>query len=330
MATIATNALTLMDWAKRLDPDGKIDVIVEMLSQTNEILKDMLWVEGNLPTGHRTTVRTGLPAVAWRLLNYGVQPSKSTTIQVDDTCGMCEAYSEVDKDLAELNGNVGAFRLSEARAFLEAMNQEQASVLMYGDSSLTPNKYLGLSPRYSLLSAGNGDNIIDAGGTGSDNTSVWLITWGDMTCHGIFPKGAKAGLIHEDLGIDTVFDTQTPPGRFQAYRDHFQWKCGFSLRDWRYVVRIANIDVSALKADTAAADLINLMIKAQDKLPTQGMGKMAFYMNRTVHTMLKIQAMNKSANALAIVPAANQFEVQFFGTPLRKVDAITNVEPRVV
>jgi hypothetical protein len=331
MATLATNALTLSDWAKRLEPDsGKVSDIVELLSQTNDILKDMLWMEGNLPTGHRTTVRTGLPAVAWRLLNYGVPPTKSSTAQVDDACGILEAYSEVDKDLASLQGNLGAFRLSEARSFLEAMNQEMAAKLIYGNTATDPKVPLGLSPRYNLLSAGNGGNIIDAGGTQTDNTSVWLVTWGDQTMHGIFPKGSKAGLNHEDLGEDTIIDSNTPAGRFQAYRDHFQWKAGFSLRDWRYVVRIANIDVSNLTSESSNADLIKAMIKAQNKIPNAGMGKQAFYMNRTVYTMLQIQALNKSNSALAIVPAANQFETQFFGVPLRKVDAILNTEARVV
>ena len=56
--------------------------IIELLSQTNEILDDMLVVEGNLPTGHQTTIRTGLPQATWRLLNQGVQPGKSTTALV--------------------------------------------------------------------------------------------------------------------------------------------------------------------------------------------------------------------------------------------------------
>jgi len=195
MATLGSNVLTLADHAKRLDPDGKVPSIVELLSQSNEILDDMLWMEGNLPTGHRTTVRTGLPAVAWRLLNQGVQPSKSTTAQVDEQCGMLEAWSEVDKDLAMLNGNTAAFRLSEAQAFIEAMNQEMASTLFYGNAGLTPEEFTGLSIRYSDPAAVNGQNVIDAGGSGSDNSSIWLVAWGGQTVHGIFPKGSKAGLI---------------------------------------------------------------------------------------------------------------------------------------
>ena len=136
MAVLSSNALTLIDWAKRKDPDGKTSSIVELLMQTNEILDDMLWVEGNLPTGHRTTVRTGLPTVAWKLLNQGVQPSKSTTAQIDEAVGIMEAWCEVDVDIAMLNGNTASFRLSEAQAFIEAMNQEMASTLIYA-SSLT-------------------------------------------------------------------------------------------------------------------------------------------------------------------------------------------------
>ena len=175
MATLGTNVLTLADWAKRLDPDGKVPMIVELLEQTNEVLMDMLWVEGNLPTGHRTTVRTGLPGIAWRLLNQGVQPSKSTTTQIDEAVGILEAWSEVDKDLAELNGNTASFRLSEAQAFLESMNQEFVQTMFYGNSSTAPEEFTGLSVRYSDTSATNGQNIINGGGASSDNTSIWFI-----------------------------------------------------------------------------------------------------------------------------------------------------------
>ena len=166
MATLGTTALTLLDWARRVDPEGKIAKIVEILNDTNEILEDMAWVEGNLPTGHKTTIRSGLPSVAWRLLNYGVQPSKSRTVQVTDSCGMLEAYSEVDKALADLNGNTPEFRLSEDRAFLEAMNQELATTLFYGNTATDPEKFLGLAPRFNDLSAENGGNILTGGGAG--------------------------------------------------------------------------------------------------------------------------------------------------------------------
>ena len=332
MATLSQNALTLADYAKRVDPNGKVDKIVELLGQTNEVLDDMRFMEGNLPTGHRTSVRTGLPTVAWRLLNQGVQPSKSLTAQVDEQCGMLEAWSEVDQEVAELNGSVGAFRLSEAAAFIEAMNQEFASTLFYGNSSTAPEEFTGLSIRYSSLSAANAQNIVDGGGTGSDNSSVWLVVWGDQTCHGIFPKGSKAGLSHEDLGLQTIETSSGIAGtRMRAYQDHFRWKVGLALKDWRYVVRICNIDISNLVAKSSAADLTDLMIKAIHRIPSLNMGKACFYANRSVIQMLDIQRRDDvQAAGMRYEEVDGKLIPHFRGIPIKKCDALTEAEARVV
>jgi len=332
MSTLAASVLTLADWAKRLDPDGKVPTIVELLSQTNEILLDMLWAEGNLPTGHRTTVRTGLPTVAWRLLNQGITPSKSRTAQIDEAVGMLEAWSEVDKDLAELNGNVNAFRLSEARAFIEAMNQEMASTLFYGNSSTAPEEFTGLATRYSSTTAANGQNIVVGGGAGSDNSSIWLVVWGENTCFGIFPKGSKAGIMQEDMGLVTVETTAGIAGnRMRAYQDRWQWKSGVALKDWRYVVRIPNIDISALVAKSSAADLTELMIKAIHRIPALNLGRAAFYVNRTVMQMLDIQRRDDviSGGGLTWETVDGKRTASFRGIPVRVCDALLETEATV-
>jgi hypothetical protein len=333
MAALSTGALTLIDWAKRLDPDGKVPTIVELLSQQNDVLTDMRFMEGNLPTGHRTTVRTGLPAVAWRLLNQGITPSKSTTAQIDEQAGMLEAWSEVDKDLALLNGNVSSFRLSEAMAFIESMNQEMVQTLFYGNSGLAPEEFLGLSPRYSSLSSTNASNVITGSGVGSDNSSIWLIVWGENTCAGIFPKGSKAGLIHEDFGEVTVELTAGVAGsRMRAFQERWQWKVGLALKDWRYAVRIANIDISNLVATTSAADLTELMIKAIHRIPTMGMGKPVFYMNRTVFQMLDIQRRDDviSGGGLTYETIDGKRTAMFREIPIARVDQLLETEAAVV
>lgn len=331
MATLTANYPTLVDVAKRLDPGGKIADIAEMLSQTNEVLLDMPYFEGNLPTGHRTTARVGLPSVVWRLLNGGVTPSKSQTAQIDEQCGMLEAYSEVDVALAKLNGNAPAFRLSEAQAFIEAMNQEMAQTLFYGNSGLNPEEFTGLAPRYSSSTAGNGQNVIKAGGSGADNTSLWLIVWGQHSVHGIFPKGSKAGLDHQDLGEVTIENANGIGGaRMQAFRDHWVWNNGIALRDWRYAVRVCNIDVSNLVAESSAADLIKFMIKAMHRIPSFGIGRPAFYMNRTCYEMLDIQAQSKATYTLQTGnDAAGRPMISFRGIPIRKVDQIVENEALV-
>jgi len=339
MATLASTALTLAEWATRLDPGGKPAAVIELLGQTNEMLADMLWMECNDGAGHKTTVRTGLPNATWRLLNYGVQRSKSTTAQVRDATGMLEAYSDIDKALADLNGNTAEFRMGEDMAFIESMNQQMQGSIVYGSTSINPERFTGLAPRFSALSASNGVNIVDAGGSGSTNTSIWLVGWGQNTVHGLFPKGSKAGLQVRDLGEVPVYDANQ--NVFQGYRTHFKWDCGLSVRDWRYVVRIANVAVSA--GAVTSANLVNDLIAAVNKLPfisaagnnpppggtRPGQINTAFYCNRTVRTALDIQAMGRANTFLTLETRDGKPYTAFRGIPIRICDQIGNLEARV-
>lgn len=329
MATINDKFPSLLDLAKDLDPDGKPARTINLLSQTNEILLDMVTLQGNLTTGHRTTMLTGLPSAIFRKLYQGVPSSKATRVQVDDACGMLTTRSQVDKKLVELAGNPDVFRMSQASPFLEAMNQTMATYLFYGDTDTEAEAFTGLSPRYSSLSANNTQNIIDAGGTGSDNTSIWLIYWGENTVHGIFPKNTVAGIRHEDYGEIDALDSNNNPYRVLA--EAWNWDIGISVPDWRYAVRIANIDVSNLVAESNAANLVKLMIKALHRIPSKGMGRPAFYCNRTVAEMLDIQSLNTTQYTLKSGNDVYGNEVTMCrGIPIRTCDAITETETRVV
>lgn len=336
MATVGGTVLTLTDFAQRLDPDGSVPEIAEMLNEKNEVLSDMLWVEGNLPTGMRTTQRTGLPNVTYRLLNTGVQASKSTVGQIDDACAILEGWSVIDEKLAQLNGNVEALRLSEAKPFLESMNQQFVSTLFYGNILANPGTFLGLAPRYgAIANAVNQQNIISAGGTGSTNASIWLLGWAEDTVCGIFPKGSMAGLSHEDYGLQTV-QAQVAGGTvgmtsgfMRAYQDRFVWEPGLAVRDWRYAVRICNISIPALVSNTTPPDIINLMSRSLDRLPSLKGCRPAFYMNRTLYSFMRLQGLTKSSNAVTVQPALNQFELGFEGIPLRRVDQLLNTEGQI-
>jgi len=330
MATLSANNPTLIDVASRLDPSLNVDKIVELLAATNPVLNDMTFMEGNLPTGHKTTVRTGLPGVTWRKLYGGVQPSKSTTAQVTDSCGMLEAYAEVDKALADLNGNAAAFRLSEDKAFVESMSQEMASTLFYGNESTEPEAFTGFAPRFNSLSAQNADNIIDATGTGSDNTSIWLVVWGPNTCHGIYPKGSTGGVQMRDLGEVTVENVDGASGRAQMYRSHYRWDCGLTVRDWRYIVRIANIDVSDLTTVANTKNIINWMIQAAERIPSFGAGRAAFYVNRNIREKLRLGILEKVASNLTFETVAGKRVLTFDEIPVMRTDALLNTEARVV
>ena len=342
----ATGAVTLADYAKTLDPNGSISRVIEMLNQTNEVLTDMTWVEGNLPTGHLTTIRTGLPTPTWRKLYQGVPPTKSDRAQVTETIGQLESRSFIDVDLAELGGNAASLRLSEGKANMEGMNQEFVRTLFYGDTAVKPETFNGFAQRYSSLTSANiGKNILDAGGVGSDNTSVWLVVWGPETVTGIYPKGSQAGLTHQDLGENDHTDENG--NKYRVYEDLWKWKCGIAVRDWRYIVRIANIDVSDMfsasstQALTASTNILKLTRRALDLIPSAGMGKAAFYANRSVKSAISIMAMDKSQNAVTIEPSTNQFNqaapgvvnngtTMMWGIPVRTCDKLLLTEARVV
>ena len=334
MATIGNEMMTLSDRAKLLDPDGSIAEIIEVLEQSNPLLMDAVASEGNLPTGHRYTQRSGLPEVYWRAINQGVPKSKGKTVQVTDAAGMIEGFSKVDVALADLNGNAAAFRAGEDNGFVQAFNNKAASSIIYENASINGERMTGLSPRYSKVSADvfdAGYNIVDGGGSGDDNTSIWLVTWGPQTTHLIYPKGSVAGLQTNDLGKDLVEDDEG--NEFLAYVTHFRWDLGLATPDWRYNVRIPNIDVSDLTADmSAGADLVDLMIDAYYLRPTADLGNMAravWYCNKTVAKFLHKQARKEDNVDLSIDMVEGKPIVSLLGAPIRVCDAILNTEEAV-
>ena len=346
MAVIGNVALTLADWAKRVDDDGKMATVVDLLSQSNAMMEDMLWVEGNQTSGHKTTIRTGLPQGTWRQLYQGVQPTKSTTAQITEACGNLEGYSELDKDLADLNGNTAEFRLSEEGGFYEGMTQQVQSAFLYANSMNTPAQIMGLAPRYNTINVANAasaNNVIDMGGTGSTNCSMWVVGWGPNSVHGIFPKGKIAGLQMTDLGEDVK--VLSDGSMYRVYRSHFKWECGLAVRDWRYVVRMCNIDVTLLTG-ASAANLINGLVSAFHRFPTApssmriatdptkpsgvlGATRFAIYCNRQVAAALDRQAMNKTNLLLSIGEFDGKPVTMFRGVPIRVVDRLLTTEARI-
>lgn len=329
MGTLAAQNPTLLDVTSRTDPNGAIATIAEIMNQESPIIEDGVWIEGNLPTGHRTTVRTGLPEPTWRKLYGGVQPTKSKTTQVTDSCGMLEAYAEVDKALADLNGNTAAFRLSEDRAHIEGIAQKIAKYAIYGNESTEPEAFTGLAPRYNSLSAANKDNIINAGGSGSDNTSIYLCVWGRDTGHFIYPKGSTGGLQMNDKGQVTIENADGNGGRMEGYRSHYRHDVGLSIRDWRYFGRICNIDVSDLDTLANTKNLITWMIQLSERIPNLGKGRAVWYCNRTIREKLRLGILEKVSSNLSWESVAGKRVMTFDDIQVHRLDAILNTETKV-
>jgi hypothetical protein len=324
MSTLATTNLTLADIAAQ-SQDQKLMDVVELLSATNQIIQDMSWVQCNDGSQHKSVIRTGLPTPTWRRLYGGIQPTKSTTAPVTDACGMLEDLSEADVDLIDKSPDPAKARLNEARAHIEGLSQTMATTVFYGDQTLNPERFTGLSPRFNSLSAANGtSNIISGAGAGSDNTSIWLVVWDENTCSGLYPRGSVAGLSHKDEGQDWVLDAAG--GKFKIYRDHFKWDAGLYVKDWRYIVRIANIDVSDLNTLANTKNLIQWMIQATERIPAFGQGRASFYCNRNIREKLRLGIQEKIANNLSWETVAGKRVMMFDDIPVGRCDALLNTE----
>jgi len=339
MATLSVKNPNLLDLAKLKDPDGSITEIVEILNQTNGVLEDVSFVEGNLDTGHMHTMRTGIPSPTYTKLYGGVQPTKSTTVQVTDTCAMLEAYCEVDKRLADLSNNKEAWRFSEDSAHLEGFSAEFARGIFANDEATSPEQFTGLKPRYNALTgAANSDNVINAAGADNNNyTDIWLVGWGPRACHGIVPKGSVAGFQMRDLGEDTKVNSDG--SMYQVYRTHMMWNVGLALRDWRKVVRICNVDQTTLLANSglytpgtgfanSTVDLTDQMHKAISRLPgtsdNNGNGeRYCFYMSRDVLDSLRRQVSAKTIeSSLQMENVGGTLITSYMGFPVKRVDAL--------
>jgi hypothetical protein len=332
MTTLAATHPTLLDAIKKTGPDGKIMPVVEMLNQQNELWQDAVYVEANSVAGHRTAIRTGLPTASMKRYNLGVAPSKSRQVTITDAIGHIYETAEVDKDIAELNGNTSEFLLSEHLPHIEAMNQKASYLAIYGDETTNPDEFTGFMCRYNDQSAENACNILTSADTpdSSDNASILLVGWGPVTTFFTFPKGSSAGLDYRDYGLIST-DNQGGSGLIgEVYRRIYDWKLGLVVRDWRYVVRI-QIDLENVVKDAATGpDIPALMAKAVRRIPNLNICRPAFYMNRDMLDALDLQRTGRSTMAYQTIEDADGKIVDTFRKiPIRRNDAMLSTESGV-
>lgn len=340
----------LLDWARMTDPDGAIADIAWLLAQCNDVLKDMIFQEGNLPLGHKVSVSAGLPQGTWRGNNQGVPSSKPLFQQYQFSIGMLTDYSKVDKAEATLNGQTGKFRWTQDQSHIEGLSQQVASAMFYSNEAVNPNQFTGFSPYYNTLvtsTAQTAKNVISGGGVASANTSLWFVGWGDNTTFSVFPKGSQAGLVYADKGdIRELYDTNG--NGYEGYTSYFEWKIGLAVKNWQYNVRIANLDTTtAGLLGTNPPDLNTMMIEAVYKIPSlnrRATGDIvldspgdpvpginpAWYCNRTVRVALDQQAIRDKNVLISMKEYAGEPVTMWRDIPVRLCDSLVNTETQVV
>ncbi len=344
MAVQGSGIATLLDVLTELAPDGKQMDIAEVLTQQNEVLADMHWEEGNTVTGHKDAARTVLPSPSFRAINAGVPVTKAGSTAIEETCALLEDFSQVDRELAIMSGNVDAYRLKQARPHVQGMSNKMATELFYGNAASNPLGFTGLAPRYNTLSTTTNKsaaNVINAGGTGSALRSIWLVGWSPDTVFGLYPKNTRGGLDHEDAtnasgtgehgfpAAARLFDASG--NSYMGYADHWIWRVGLFVKDWRFVVRIANIDPTALTLSGATGPkLQDLMVQAMNTIESLTGVRAVFYMPRSIQSYMQRQLLEQKNAFMSWSEIGGKQILNFSGIPVRRTDALNVNETQVV
>ena len=344
MATIASGVATLNDVIAEIAPDGSQLEIAEVLTQATELLEDMTWREGNLLTGHRDAVRTVLPEPSYRAINEGVPITKGASTQIEETCAMLEDFSQADRELAILSGNVNGFRIKQATPHIQGFAHKLSRDIFYGNVAANAKSFTGLAPRYNSLSTAvsqTANNVINAGGTGTGLRSIWLIGWQEDAITGLYPKNTVGGLKHEDAtnaagsggdGIPpaaVLFDASGNP--YMGYRDHWTWRCGLMVKDWRAAVRICNVDLDLLtKNPDSGQDILDLMVQALENIQAPSGARLVFYMPKIIRSFLRRQLLTRKGAFLSWDEMAGKRVLMFGEAPIKRVDALNVEEAQVV
>lgn len=339
MSVSASTHPTMLDYQTRVNGKGEIADIIEIIRQENQLLDYIPWIKCNDGSAHETSVRTGLPTPTWRKLYGGVQPTKSVVRKVKDTTGIMHAYAEVDCDLVQKNGNSAAFRMTENSGHLDGMNEEFMSTFFYGNEGTEPEAFTGMSPRYNdsrVANAENARNTIHANDGTSEvtNTSMWVMSFGPRALHGIYPDGFEMGLKHDDKGQVTIEDVDgSNGGRMEAFRSHYRWACGMSLRNWQTCAR-TQFRYESLTKD-ASANSVDLFDQVSKMLARTKRGggdtKKVIVVNEGTLEFLRLQAKHAvTSSTLSRSELAGREVDVLDGVPVLMCDALLYTEGEIL
>ena len=324
MSTIAIqNQLTMLELAKNIAPNGQLHKVAAILTRINRIWDDMPWFQANDIFSHVSAQEYSEPEGELRTFNDGVGNVSVETQEVRDILSMMEAYSDSDKAMVDAAPNPQAFRNGRAARILRGIGKSWIELLFYGNNGTNSKSFNGLAVRLNSLAASA--NVIGAGGTGSDLTSIYVARWGEGAAWCAYPRGSSLGLEHRDLGEITAV---TASGKkFQAYRDWFKIYGGLVVEDPKAIGRLANIETSGT-TNTFDEDLLIQLLNQMS--PDEDFSSMGIYCNSTIKTQMEIRLKDKTnVNYTMDQGLAPGGVLKFKGIPVRLCECILNTEDAI-
>lgn len=306
----ARQDLGLIELANRTK-DGLLIDIAEVLVESEDIIKDAVFIEANGTNTHVYGRRASEISGSWTMVNDFVDRESTVTIPQIENLATREAFSQIAESVLRKVKNQQAFRLTEDRTAASGFAKAIQSGIFYGTGVKDP---LGFANRYNKLSMAN---VFDATGT-SNLTSLWIVQWGERKVTFLYPQNSKSGLQVTDDGKVTITNSS---GQIKnVWQTHFVWDIGIAIYDDKNIARIANINTTQ---DFGTNKVDNLMITALNKMPQRGKGAF-IYANSDVLTQFDINAKDKTNVQYGTMNVWGEETVSFRGCPVRLSDAIVS------
>jgi hypothetical protein len=318
MATLnMADQLTALEIIRRVNDPERFHII-ELLRMTNQMLVDVPAYPANNGTINVTTQRLVKEMGQHRIYNQGTGKVATQTTSIRDRIAILAAYSEVDRDEADHSGNPSLLRQSEALGIIKGMGLTQAETLIYGTEA-KPEEFNGLFVRRNSLAD---PDVVNAGGTGSTLTSIYLVAVGRDLFHLIYPQGSTGvGVKREDRGVLDVPDANGK--HYPAYREYFEAQYGLTIRAPDAVKRICNIP-----ATMTGDDLVDIMLETRRKMPP-GASTYAAYANVDILIKLDKAARDKGNVIYTAADPWGQEITHVRDIRCRQMDVILNTESAV-
>lgn len=288
------------------DARAQFVIPARVLDRMTPFIKMLPMVPSNNILSNIAVRTDSLPVASTRRWNEGIKATASKNVPLSDPIALFEDYSEVDKDLWEIQNQPNVWRSDQDMNHIEGLFQLIESTTIYGNLTQNPGAFNGIATRFNNLeSYPNGDtswkpNVWNGGASSGNVTSAWMIEFGPESLYGIYPPNTPAGLSVRDLG---EFTKELAAGTgsvgsnylYQVLRTMLRWYLGIQINDERAVQRIANINPTMLSSNNFDE---NIFIAAKNNLPRFGeSGTTAIFVNRDLKTQIDQRATVQKINA---------------------------------
>ena len=341
MATRGSYVYTYRDLMAGLKGNKTFDhEIVDMLIQMNPMLDDMVITEANDGTSNKTTIRTGLPDVAWIGFYEGVQGSKGSKKQIRNTAGRAATKLEIDAKLFDSDPNKNALLLDEVQAHSNALMNEMADCIIYGKVTTEPKKFNGLINFYSKYQANSSTDdtvsshyVFNAKSATQASTaalrSIFLVGWSQMSIRCFYPQGTMGG-IQRGPFKKYVDVTDSDGGTYEVHRQYLEWQLGLDVRDYRYGGRMCNLQADEMFDTSGVPDYWEILRRMTTRVRDDGGVRQVYYMDKLTWEAVTVWASRKTAeNAIKYGDLNERIPHKLFGIPVRIADSLNTNEDEV-